>query len=776
MNSKKTRMRRPGGKKKGLDPLDLLCDIGELAALLSGSENIESFLQHTVALVSRHLGADVCSIYLFDEQSKELVLKATIGLNPRAVDRIRMKPGEGLVGTTLKEMKPILEASAGGNPRFKYFEEADEERFESFLSVPVQRGVEKIGVLVVQHEAPDYFDQTDVRTLRATASQLSGAIENARLLMDLNRISAKPPGAAVLESLSFVKGRAAAGGFAYAPATVLERSDGILANFDSESDNLLTLEDLHRAIQATADQLKDLQARFAERLPESASLIFTAHFMILKDARFISEMVQQIKEGISPPEAVRSVARRYIAIFSKNPHVYIREKVNDIEDLAGRLLKNLYHPATEKYGLIENRIVIARELYPSEILKFASENVQGMILVSGGITSHLAILARSMQIPLVIADRPELMRLPEGTPVLMDGEIGNIYVNPKKRIVRQFDDRNKAKRAAVPLRETMSPTTRTRDGERVYLFANINLLSELSIARDLKAEGIGLYRTEFPFLIRSTFPSEEEQYLVYKRLLEEMPGKMVTFRTLDIGGDKVLAYCDATREANPELGLRSIRFSLRHQNIFEQQLRAILRASAEAESVRIMFPMISSLDEFREAKQIVHKCMAALIEENLPHQPGPAIGMMIELPSAVEIIDELVHEADFISIGTNDFIQYMLAVDRANEKVADYYRPYHPSVLRGIAKIVAAAIRKNKDVSLCGEMAHEPDYIPFLLGIGLRSLSVDPKFLPVVQERIQNLIISDAEAHAKALLSETTIKGIRERMNLHMNSTEYLQA
>lgn len=185
-------MRRPGGKKKGLDPLDLLCDIGELAALLSGSENIESFLQHTVALVSRHLGADVCSIYLFDEQSKELVLKATIGLNPRAVDRIRMKPGEGLVGTTLKEMKPILEASAGGNPRFKYFEEADEERFESFLSVPVQRGVEKIGVLVVQHEAPDYFDQTDVRTLRATASQLSGAIENARLLMGLNRISAKP--------------------------------------------------------------------------------------------------------------------------------------------------------------------------------------------------------------------------------------------------------------------------------------------------------------------------------------------------------------------------------------------------------------------------------------------------------------------------------------------------------------------------------------------------------------------------------------------------------
>jgi phosphotransferase system enzyme I (PtsP) len=754
-------------KKKGRDHLNLLCDIGELAALLTGSENIESFLQHTVTMVSGHLGADVCSIYLFEEQSKELILKATIGLNPKAVGRIRMKPGEGLVGTTLQEMKPVLEASAGRNPKFKYFEEADEERFESFLAVPIQRGVEKIGVLVVQHETRDYFDQTDVRTLRATASQLAGAIENARLLMNLNQLGAKPPGT-VLESLRFVKGKAAAGGVAHAPATVFERSHGSLIAFDSESNKVFNLEDFYHAIETTADQLKDLQARFSESLPESASLIFTAHFMILKDERFISEMVQHIKKGLSPPEAVRSVATRYIAIFSESPHVYIREKMNDIEDLAGRILKNLYHPSTEASGLLENRIVIARELYPSEILKFASESVKGIILVSGGVTSHLAILARSMQIPLVIADRPELMSLPEATTVLMDGEIGNIYVNPKKRIVRQFDARNEAQKAAVPARSKMSPATFTRDGRRVYLLANINLLSELSVARDLQAEGIGLYRTEFPFLIRSTFPSEEEQYLVYKRLINEMPGKMVTFRTLDIGGDKVLAYCDTTREANPELGLRSIRFSLRHQNIFEQQLRAILRAAAEAENVRIMFPMISSVDEFREAKKIVHKCMAALIDEKLPYHPDPAIGMMIELPSALEIIDELVREADFISIGTNDFIQYMLAADRANEKVAEYYRPYHPSVLRGLAKIVEAAIRENKDVSVCGEMAHEPDYIPFLVGIGLRSLSVDPKFLPVVQERIKSLIIADTETHARALLAETTVKGVQKRFKSQM--------
>ncbi|MCX5883505.1 MAG: GAF domain-containing protein, partial [Deltaproteobacteria bacterium] len=658
-----------------------LCDIGDLATLLTGSSNIENFLQRTAAMVSRHLEAEVCSIYLFDDQSRELVLKATIGLNPEAVNQIRMKAGEGLVGYTLIKQQPVREGSASRNPQFKYFEESGEDRFESFLSVPILRGIENIGVLVVQHEKRDYFDEVDVMALRAAASQLAGAIENARLLMSMNNPQNPVLNATALEQLKFVRGESAGSGYARAPSTVFGKSHGWLLSEPSECETAYTLKHFYRAIQLTTDQLQELQSRVAERLPESASLIFTAHFMILKDERFIQEILRNIEKGVSPPEAVRIVARHYIALFSSSPYMYLREKVNDMEDLAGRILANFQLRDMEAPLQCKGRrrIVIARELYPSDILKLASEEVAGIILVSGGVTSHVAILARSMQIPLIIADRPELLTLPEETPVLMDAASlslgGNIYVNPSEKVIHQFEIRNQARAATSFLADAMTPTTETQDGQRIHLLANINLLSELTLARDLKAEGVGLYRSEFPFLIRNNFPSEQEQYPIYKRLFDEMPDKTITIRTLDVGGDKILAYSDAAAEPNPELGLRSIRFSLRNPDIFEQQIKAILRAGAEAKSIRIMFPMISSVDEFLEARALVKDCGDDLQRQHLSHHPAPEIGMMIELPSVMEIMDELAAVADFFSIGTNDFVQYMLAVDRTNEKVAEYYQP-----------------------------------------------------------------------------------------------------
>jgi phosphotransferase system, enzyme I, PtsP len=759
-------------KTKKRDHLNLLCDIGDLATLLTGSSNIENFLQRTAVMVSQHLEAEVCSIYLIDDQSRELVLKATIGLNPEAVNQVRMKSGEGLVGYTLIKQQPIREGSASRNPQFKYFEESGEDRFESFLSVPISRGIENIGVLVVQHEKRDYFDEMDVMALRAAASQLAGAIENARLLMSMNGPKNPVLNETALDQLKFIRGESAGCGYARAPSTVFGKSHGWLLSEPSESETAYTLKHFYRAIQLTMNQLQELQSRVAERLPESASLIFTAHFMILKDERFIQEILQHIEKGVPPPEAVRRVARHYIALFSSSPYMYLREKVNDMEDLAGRILANFQLRDMEAPLQCKGRIVIARELYPSDILKLASEEVAGIILVSGGVTSHVAILARSMQIPLIIADRPELLTLPEETAVLMDAASlslgGNIYVNPSEKVIHQFEIRNQTRAATSLLADAMTPTTETRDGLQIHLLANINLLSELSLAIDLKAEGIGLYRSEFPFLIRNNFPSEQEQYPIYKRLFDEMPGKKITIRTLDIGGDKILAYSDATGESNPELGLRSIRFSLRNPDIFEQQIKAILRAGADAQTIRIMFPMISSVDEFQEARTLVKDCVDDLQRQHLSHHPGPEIGMMIELPSVMEIMDTLVVEADFFSIGTNDFVQYMLAVDRTNEKVAAYYQPCHPSVLRSLARIVDTVIQQNKEISICGEMAHEPEYIPFFLGIGVRTLSVDPQFLPLVQQTIRRLSLADAVEYAQMLLSEPTLKGTRAIMDRYL--------
>jgi phosphotransferase system enzyme I (PtsP) len=751
-------------KRKDRHHLHLLCDISQLAALLTGSEDIENFLQRTVEMIARHMNADVCSIYLYDEISGDLVLDATIGLNPAAIGNVRMKIGEGLVGTTLAKREPLNEGCARRHPGFKYFKEVREDPFDSFLAVPILRGDEKIGVLVVQHKIRDYFGDVDIRVMRGIASQLASAVGNARLLIERNlQKKDQDHDYRAAKPLRFIKGKMAAGGHAFAPAFVFEKSHaGLLDEYQDERDEKSkhNLADFHRAIQATAEQLKEYQERFARRLPESVALIFSAHLMILKDVRFMREMEKRISQGAPPAAAIRAVSRHYINLFSSSAHAHIREKANDVQDLAGRILKNLEHKDEIDPTLRGDRIVIAQELYPSDVLRLASEDVKGIILVGGGVTSHVAILARSLQIPLMITDEPQLLRLAEDTPVIMDAENGSIYVKPSEEIVSEYQSEEKTLLAQEIPSQNVSPETYSRDGFRIRLLANINLLRDLKLARELKAEGIGLYRSEFPFLIRSAVPSEEEQFFIYQQLFDEMPGKDITIRTLDIGGDKLLAYQDLKGEANPELGLRGIRFSLRYRDIFHQQLRAILRAAASTKTVRIMFPLISSLDEFQQARQAVNDCMLALKIENLPHHQHPLIGVLVELPSIVEIIDELVAETDFLSIGTNDFVQYMLAVDRTNEKVVDYYQPYHPAVLRSLAKIVKAANTQNKSISVCGELAHEKDYIPFLLGIGIQILSVYPKFLPSVQNIISSLTISEAIAYAQRLLSEATIQGV----------------
>ncbi|WP_051327850.1 phosphoenolpyruvate--protein phosphotransferase [Desulfatirhabdium butyrativorans] len=764
-------MEPENNQRRNTDHFNLLCDMSELTTILADSKNIAHFLRQTARMVARHLHADVCSIYLFDDQRHELVLRATIGLNPASEGKVRLKSGEGLVGMAMLSRQPVCEGFASSSRHFKYFEETGEERFESFLAVPIIRGIENIGVLVVQHSQRDYFDETDMMALKATASQLAGAIENARLLMDMAETPQR--GACVPESLRFVRGRSASSGFALAPCVKFEKAGALLFDDDlTEAGSHLGMAEFQEAFHKTLEQLKTLQDRFAQRLPESASLIFTAHFMILKDSRFHTEIMAKIQAGMDACRAVKAVTRHYIAMFSASPYLYLREKVIDMQDLGARLIENLMDRNTDSHGGLQHRIVIAKELYPSDILKLASQDVAGIVLVSGGITSHVSILAQSLQIPTLIVDKPDLLTIPDNTPVLMDADIGNLYVDPSQRILKQFEERNSARVQASRLSRQMEPATCTADGERVHLYANINLLSELPLANQLLAEGIGLYRSEFPFIIRSNFPSEEEQYQIYKRLIEQMPGKPVVIRTLDIGGDKVLAYSDSTGEANPELGLRSIRFSLQNTEIFEQQIRAVLRAGADHPDVGIMFPMICSLDELREAKTVVLRCIADLSKNGLSHQGRIRIGMMVELPSVIPILDELAAESDFLSIGTNDFVQYMLAVDRTNEKVAQYYQPGHPAVLRGLHAIVQAAIRQGKPVSVCGELAHEPEYIAFLIGIGVRRLSVNPQYLPHTQQIIRQLELRKAQSYASTLLCKATV---RETSEILMHYREYLE-
>ena len=336
--------------------------------------------------------------------------------------------------------------------------------------------------------------------------------------------------------------------------------------------------------------------------------------------------------------------------------------------------------------------------------------------------------------------------------MLLDAEVGNFYINPSPTIIASFNERNESRKRIKAKNILVRPQTFSKDGVRLKLMASINLLSDLKLANEVLSEGVGLYRTEFPFLIRNDFPSEEEQYVVYRQLVDGMPNKEITFRTLDIGGDKMLSYYDIPREQNPFLGMRSIRFSLSNKDVFVQQIRAMLRAGAGA-NIRIMFPMISSLEEYLDAKSAVVECISSLKEKKIPHNANPQIGIMIEVPSVIPIMDNLAAEADFFSIGTNDLVQYMLAVDRTNEKVAGYYIPHHPAVLRVIKTAVDAARTYGKRISICGDMAHNEKYLPFFIGLGVSELSIEASYIPRIQEVVSKIDSSDAAVMVSEIMA-----------------------
>jgi phosphotransferase system enzyme I (PtsP) len=744
--------------------LKLMADISEVSALLAESPDLQGFLDRAVGLVAEHLVADVCSVYLYDEDTQMLTLGATRGLDPASVGSMQLKLGEGVVGTALKELRPICLANASQNPNYHLFPDIGEESFDAFLAVPICRGIEKVGVLVAQRDAKHHFNNTEILAMRSLTVQLATAIETTRVMLQISQPSLPSDSESddVADRELFIKGRSASPGYALAKSAIFDRHpvERILSQNRDRGAGNGAAEDLNRSIERTSAQLEQLQLGLGEKLPEVASLIFESHIMMLKDSAFTGQMFEKIESGVPASRAIAEVAGFYVATFEASTHDYMNEKARDVEDLALRMLANLSAADDDQAPDWRGRVVIVRELLPSDILRITLEDVAGIVLVSGGLTSHVAILVRSLDIPMVIADDLRLMRIPDGEMVLLDADIGNVYINPPPTILEAFEGREQVRETVAAQASRMADETRLQDGGRVTLLANINLLSELNLALELKAEGVGLYRTEFPFLIRQALPSEDEQFAVYARLLDRMSGQDVVIRTLDAGGDKVLAYFDDAGEPNPALGLRSTRLTLRYRDIFDQQIRAILRAGSDSDSLRIMFPMICSLDEFVEARDCVLGCLSELEAELGIDIKRPKIGMMVELPAAVEIIDDFAHEADFFSIGTNDFIQYMLAVDRTNSQVAEYYCSHHPAVLRGLKRVADAAIRHGLECAVCGEMAHDVRYIPFFLGVGIRRLSVDPHYLPEVQQCVMHWSSVSSKAYADELLSKSRISDI----------------
>lgn len=748
------------------DNVSLLCDITELAGLFDFDVGINAFLQKVVSMVAWHMKAAVCSIYLLDPDTQELVLTANQGLNQDYIGKLRLKIGEGIVGASLRDMKGIREANGRNNPDFKFIYGSGEEGYNSFLAVPITRKLERIGVLAAQDPQEDYFTENDEKALKVISGQLAGVIEYARLLWNIHTHAnddepdACPVAAGELcEGSHLIRGVGASSGLSMGLTTRI----GDYLHADAAEESLhtnLTEADFDRSLALTEEQLASLQKRLENTIQDAAATIFSAHILMLKDETFSGEIRRLIHEGANPWSAVLQEVRKYADIFSKSSNPSLREKVLDIEDLGHRILHNLDPKKNTADGPdYTGQIVIAEDVLPSDVLKLATEGAAGLVVLGGGQNSHVSILSKALLLPLLIVNDSRLLHLPEKTPAILDASNGNLVLRPTEETIEKFKESLEAIETLDSLAERAKERTFTPDGRRIHLYANLNLLSELGIAEKLKAEGVGLYRTEFPFIVRSTFPSEEEQVVVYQRVLEQMKDKPITFRTLDIGGDKALSYYPSPHENNPFLGLRALRFSLRNPEIFKQQLRALLRAAHGHEKVRIMFPLVASVDEFLAARNMAALCHEELDKEGIPNRL-PQLGIMVELPSAIELIEDLAQVVDFMSIGSNDLIQYLLAVDRTNDEVASLYSAYHPAVLRALNRVVQSALKAGKSVSLCGNMATDPKMLPFLLGIGLDCFSMDAMQIPGVQKMIEAWPYEKAKETAAAMLKISTIEDV----------------
>jgi len=753
------------GKKtaKPMDHLNLLLEIGQLDWVFKDSATIEKLLKKIVVTVADHLRAEVCSIFIYDEAKGELVLQANTGLKKRVVGNIRLKSGEGIAGTVFETNDPVMLNDGFTHPKFRYFKDSGEERYKSFLSVPIVSGAGPMGAMTLQRKSNNPFENNDLKTLQVVASQLATVLENIKIIQFLQHGASIEIGRGMKKRLDsvFLKGKPASRGYAYAKAVLALGVERFHELARQTFDKKYRLADLQNALKKTETELETLQKAVEAKLSDAASMIFTAHLLILKDQSFLSAMTALVQKKKNAPEAVITVAQKYIARFQASTEPYIREKAHDIEDLATRIIRNLAGKEA-KLPPLRNRIVIANDLYPSDLLKLSAEGVKGIVLLSGGVASHVAILARSLQIPMVIVNDPQTANISDGDSILINAELGTIFVNPAKDIVQEFRDKVD-EAAAVKAQPAMKPVTETKDGVRIALMANINLIKDLDVLKELSCDGIGLYRSEFPFIIRKNFPTEEEQYFIYKKLADGAPSGTITFRTLDIGGDKTPSYLEMGKSGNSFLGLRSIRFSLKNKDIFVQQIRAILRAGAKCD-LRIMFPMICSLEEFMQARTIVLDCIASLKKSGDAFHDHPQIGMMVEVPAVIEVIEEFARVVDFFSIGTNDLVQYMLAVDRTDEAVGEYYIPHHPAVLRAIKRVADAAIASGRELSVCGDMANKKEYLKFIIGCGIRKVSMNTVYLAENQKAIADIDTAQARDLALRVLAAGNLAVIEKEL------------
>jgi len=526
------------------------------------------------------------------------------------------------------------------------------------------------------------------------------------------------------------------------------------------------LKRLHRAFERTKEELQKLKAYIEKQMGKDQAFIFDAHLMILDDPMLISNLEKVITdEKVKAEWAITTVNNQFVSLFESLSDEYFQERKTDISDVLARVYRHLERKREKKEDLDKPVILVARELLPSEAAVYLSQkNVMGVVLDMGGMTSHTAILARSLGIPAVVGLHDASLKVKTGDFIIVDGTDGEVIINPSRAIKREFNSKKERyQNYKKELKKIARLKSLTMDGVDFVPLANIELPEELETAFSFGAEGVGLFRSEFIYLRRPTLPSEEDHLSIYRQMARKTYPRPVYIRTIDIGGEKSLPWLNIEKEPNPALGLRAIRFSLRNRELFRTQIRAILKAS-DRHNVRLMVPMITELEEVVELKTIVEEVKDELRQNKIPFDEEIPIGVMIEVPGAAVLIDSIIQEVDYVSIGTNDLIQYYLAVDRGNEAVSYLFKPHHPAVLQLLAHVIKTVNKAGKEVTVCGEMAADPLSAIILLGMGLRHFSMNPIFIPRVKKALQEVETRTVQEAVKQALKLKTATAVEEFM------------
>jgi phosphotransferase system enzyme I (PtsP) len=744
--------------------ISIIEDIGRIIADAIGPAET---LHKVAGLIAGRFFVDVCSIYVFDEDKNCLSLAATVGLNEESVGRICMHLGEGLTGLVLEKMAPVFVRDPAGHPRYKYFEGSGEEKYHSYLGLPLIYHAEILGVLVIQTEEEAAIDESDISVFQMIASQIAGEAAYANLLRDLKKMSGdtEDSGEKRLTSQNFkvsnrgkkdlLKGIPVSTGFGEGYAHYLRDVIGFSDIYFHETDDVdHELSRFESALKRSEFHIMRILNDLKSELSPEDEAIFHTYLMYLRDEGLKDRVTALIRQKFSAEYALKEVILNYLRTFSQMEDAYLQERGFDIENAGKRILRNLLGLDDEEpRSLTKETIIIASGMSPAELFSLKQKNLKGIILSKGGETSHVAIIARSFGIPMIIIARGMLRDIQEDDFLIIDGTSGLIFHNPPEVIVLEYQRlENEKMRKDERLESLRGLKPQTLDGFEVRLGANIGLLSDLEFVEKYGADHIGLYRTEFPFLVRERFPSEREQEDLYRRVIEGARGREVTIRTLDVGGDKFLSYLDYPREDNPYLGWRSIRVSLEMRDIFREQLRAILRASAFGR-LRILFPMITSIVEIRDTLLILNEEKVKLKQRNIPFDETIKIGILVEVPAAVIILEKFLRYVDFISIGTNDLVQYVLAVDRNNQKVASIYNPLHPAVVSTIHETISICKRHHKPAVICGEAAANLKCAYLYLGMGVDQMSMNPSTVPTVKHLIRNVRQTDTREALKQVLA-----------------------